>query len=178
MKFNKTKIDGVYIIDCFDSNDNRGSFTKIFNADEFKRMNLCFEYKELFYTTSNKGVIRAMHFNVPPITQIKLVSCIEGHVIDVILDLRKSSKTYLKYIEIDLNARNKKAIYIPVGCAHGYKSLENGSKVIYYSSCSFSKDCDSGIFYNSFGYNWKINNPIISDRDKNLIFLEKFNNPF
>lgn len=178
MEFKKTNIEGVYLIECFDAHDNRGCFTKIFNADEFKKMGLCSDFKELFYTTSNKGVIRAMHFNIPPETQIKLIHCVKGKVLDVVLDLRKNSPTFMKYVEFELSADKKQAVYIPVGCAHGYKCLEDGSKVIYYSSCGFSKECDSGIKYDSFGYDWKIDNPILSDRDKQLVKLENFNNPF
>jgi len=178
MNFIESKIKGLYLIEAFDSRDNRGGFTKIFNAEEFKKHGLNINFEELFYTTSNKGVIRAMHFNIPPVVQAKLVHCVKGRILDVVLDLRKNSPTYMQIVEFDLCGDKKQSIYVPVGCAHGYKCLEDDTRVIYYSSCGFSKECDSGIKYDSFGYDWKINKPIISDRDKQLVELKDFKNPF
>lgn len=178
MKFSESKIKGVYLIECFNSIDNRGSFKKVFNYEEFKNHGLDFQIEEVFITSSKKNTIRGMHFSLPPKEQIKLVICYCGHIKDVVLDLRKSSPTYLQYVEFDLNANETKAVLVPIGCAHGFKAIEDNSVVAYCTSCGFSKEHDSGIRFDSFNYDWKLENPIMSNRDKSLVSLNNFKNPF
>ena len=92
--------------------------------------------------------------------------------------VRKKSKTYGKYIPIELSEENKKSVYIPKGFAHGFKSLKDGTKMVYNVSTVYNKESDFGIRYDSFGFDWGINEPIMSDRDKMFIGLEEFNSPF
>ena len=94
------------------------------------------------------------------------------------MDLRAKSNTYKHFIEIELNSLNKKSVFIPKGLAHGFKSLEDNTITVYNVSSQYNPSSDSGVNFNSFGYNWKINNPIISERDKNLTLLKNFKSPF
>lgn len=180
MKIKETQIKGVYIIENFHVKDNRGSFTKTFHEEFFKKNKLCSEFKESYYSVNNKDVIRGMHFQLPPHDHEKLVYVPKGKIIDIVLDLRKDSETYGKYISIEISEENRYSIYIPKGLAHGFKSLENNTITIYNVSTIYNPKIDFGIRYDSFGYDWGIKNPIISKRDNEFINFEEFKriNPF
>lgn len=171
-----TEIEGLFIFDVFKFNDLRGSLIKPFSKSFFKdyenEINL--DFKEVWFTKSNKNVIRGMHLQVDDFACEKIVSVIQGKVLDVILDIRKVSKTYGKVFEIELNDDKPKAIYIPVGCAHGYKVLEDNTMTMYMATEVNVPKCDIGIRWNSFGYDWKIEKPIISDKDLNLPLFTSF----
>ena len=122
-------------------------------------------FKESYYSISHKSVIRGMHFQVPPFAHTKFVYLNQGRIIDVVLDIRKSSPTHGHYFSIELNTENPILIYIPIGCAHGFLSLEDHSMVTYLQTTCYNNECDKGINYNSFGMDWGIENPIISTRD-------------
>jgi dTDP-4-dehydrorhamnose 3,5-epimerase/CDP-3, 6-dideoxy-D-glycero-D-glycero-4-hexulose-5-epimerase len=172
MKIENTNISGLKIIHLDKITDTRGFFLKTFNQDFFKEQGLDFILKESYFTISQKNVIRGMHFQIPPFDHIKLVYLTQGKIIDVVLDLRKNSSTFGQYLSFKLESENPKLIYIPKGCAHGFGSLCNNSIVTYLQSTVYQPQCDKGIRYNSFGFNWKIMNPIISERD---LSFEKFN---
>ena len=178
MNITNTYIQGVYILDNFKSTDERGSFTKIYNSQTFEKLRLLLDIKETYYSISNKNVIRGLHFQTPPYEQDKLVTVIKGSVQDVIVDLRKNSKTYGKYVVYELSEKTNKAILIPKGCAHGFKSLKDGTIMLYMVSTVYDKEHDSGIKWNSIEFDWNIKNPIISERDNNFIKLQDFNSPF
>lgn len=178
MIFLKTKISGVYIIEPKLFEDNRGKFIKTYNREIFVNEKLTFVLKENYYSVSRKNVIRGMHFQVPPKEHAKLVYVTRGKILDVVLDIRKGSSTYGEYITVELSDENCKAIYIPIGCAHGFLSLKNDSTVIYLQTSPYSKKHDKGIKYNSFGMQWKIKKPVLSERDLNFPSLHKFISPF
>lgn len=180
MKLINTKLDGVFIIENFHAEDTRGSFTKTYQKNLFMENNLCSEFKESYYSVSQKNVIRGMHFQLPPHDHEKLVYVIRGKIIDVILDLRKNSKTYGKHISVELSEKNRYSVYIPKGCAHGFKSLEDNSTTIYSVATVYSPESDSGIRWDSFGFDWGIDSAIMSEKDKNLTIFKTFMdvNPF
>lgn len=180
MKIEVTEIEGVFIIDNFNSYDNRGLFVKSFNKETFKNKNLNFDIRESYYSVSKKNVIRGMHFQLPPYDHEKLVYVAKGSILDVILDLRKNSKTYKQHISINLSEKNKKSVFIPKGLAHGFKSLEDGTITVYNVSLEYNADFDCGIKYDSFNYNWDSDKIIISNRDKDFKSLDSFSqiNPF
>ena len=177
MKLINTGFDGLFAIENFFQEDNRGSFTKVFSNDLYEHVGIYFSPKEIFYSISHKDVIRGMHFQIPPADHAKLVYITSGSIIDVVLDIRKTSKTFGKYFSIQLEA-NKNALYIPSGFAHGFKSLENDSIVVYNQTSCHSKEHDAGMLWNSFNFNWQIENPIISTRDQSFNEFLKFNSPF
>lgn len=174
MEIVKTELNGVYIIKNPVFNDARGTFTKIYNEDKFGEFNICTDFKESYYTISKKDVIRGMHFQRQPYDHNKLVYVPKGKIMDVILDLRQNSSTYKKFITVELSDSNGYSVYIPKGLAHGFKSLEDDTIVVYQVSTVYNASCDSGIRWNSFGVNWDIDEPIISDRDKSFDELKKF----
>ncbi len=178
MNLIKTKLEGVYIIENFLSIDDRGVFCKTFNQNLFKTKNMCTIFKESFYTISKKNVIRGMHFQLPPYSHEKLVYVVSGKIMDVVLDLRKRSKTYLEYISVNISEENRKSVYIPKGLAHGYKALEDGTTTVYNVSTVYNQKSDTGIRWDSFGMDWKTENPIISDKDKGVAKLDDFKSPF
>jgi len=178
MKFNITKLEGVYIIDSYKFADERGTFIKTYHDVKYKEAGISYELKESFYTISKKDVIRGMHFQVPPFDYSKLVYVIEGEVIDVILDLRKGAPTYGKHISVQLSGENARQVYIPEGFAHGFATLSCHAKVIYLQSKVHAPQYDLGIRWNSFGMNWGIKSPILSRRDQLFPTLDEFNAPF
>lgn len=158
--------------------DLRGGFFKLFSADLFKENGLDFNPMEIFYSISKKDVIRGMHFQLPPYDQAKLVHVIKGRVDDVILDLRTDSSSYGEFISIELIAGDGKILYIPRGFAHGFLSRESESVVIYAVDAPYSPLKESGILYNSFGYDWGVEFPVLSERDASFVNFDKFNSPF
>jgi len=180
MKIEKTALEGVYVINNFNRSDNRGLFVKNFNKTTFQKNNLDFEIKESYYSMSNKNVIRGMHFQLPPHDHDKLVYVPKGSILDLVVDLRKKSKTYKQYISINLSEENMKSIFIPRGMAHGFKSLVNDTITVYNVNTEYNNIADTGINYDSFGFDWKVKKPILSERDANLNSLKEFHeiNPF
>lgn len=168
-KIKKTIIDGLYIVEGVDFPDNRGSLVKPFSTMFFEGIyDINLNFKETWFTKSHQGVIRAMHLQVGDFSCEKLIYVLQGSIQDVVLDLRKKSPTYGIYFDIELSERNPIGLYIPKGCAHGYKVIEDNSITMYMSTEVNSPKDDIGIRWDSFGYDWNIENPILSDRDKNL----------
>jgi dTDP-4-dehydrorhamnose 3,5-epimerase len=177
MKFIKAKPDGVYMIENFINSYSRGIFVKTFHKDFFKENKLCSSFEESYYSISKKCNWRHA-FSITPNDHGKLVYAVRGKLLDVVLDLKKKSKTYLKFIQLELSEENRYYIYIPKGLAHGFKCLEDESMLVYNVSTIYRNKYDSGIRWDSFGMNWKIDEPILSARDKNFSTLQYFNNPF
>jgi dTDP-4-dehydrorhamnose 3,5-epimerase/CDP-3, 6-dideoxy-D-glycero-D-glycero-4-hexulose-5-epimerase len=165
MKIYNTAIKGAKLIDYDINHDTRGYTLKPFSLNQIKEAGLKFEVKEIFYSASNKDVIRGMHFQLPPYAQAKIVHVIKGRIVDVLLDLRTDSPTYGKYVSIELEEGDGKVVYIPKGLAHGFASLVSGSTVLYLFDGPHSPEFESGIRYDSFGCAWKIDKPILSQRD-------------
>ena len=180
MKLIKTALPGTFIIENFQAIDQRGSFTKTYQEKFFQENNLCTNFQESFFSISQKNVIRGMHFQLPPYDQAKLVYVVRGEIIDVVLDLRKSSATYGQAIEVILSERNNRSIYVPKGLAHGFISKIDDTITIYHVSTIYNPANDYGVRYNSFGFDWQVKEPVLSERDKNLISLREFDqqNPF
>ncbi len=178
MEIINTSIINAFIIKPKIFKDERGIFVKTFHKDIFKQYGLTGDFKESFYSTSKKNVIRGMHFQIPPHDHVKIVYVTKGSILDVILDIRVGSPTYGKYVVQELSAENGFIVYIPKGCAHGFLSLEDDSCVIYLHSTTYEAECDTGIRYDSFGLDWGVNKPTISKRDQNLIEFESFDSPF
>lgn len=178
MKIESTELEGVFIIDNFNAADDRGLFVKSFSKNTFKENNLDFEIRESYYSISNKNVIRGMHFQLPPYDHEKLVYVPKGSILDVVVDLRKKSKTYKKFISVTLSGENKKSIFIPKGLAHGFKSLENDTITVYNVATEYNSKADMGVRFDSFGFNWDTEEPILSQRDKAFDFFYEFKTPF
>jgi dTDP-4-dehydrorhamnose 3,5-epimerase len=177
MKTQQLQIKGLYLINNFSQEDGRGLFVKPYTHIIDSLKDLHFEINEIYYSISQKDVIRGMHFQRPPMDHAKLIYLTSGKITDVLVDLRKSSISYKKYITIDLSA-HKNALFMPPGIAHGFLSKEDDTTIVYNQSSIYSQDHDEGILWNSFGYDWGIENPIVSNRDKSFGMFENFISPF
>ncbi|MCF8261066.1 MAG: dTDP-4-dehydrorhamnose 3,5-epimerase family protein [Melioribacteraceae bacterium] len=177
MNISQLSITDLFLIENFCYDDNRGNFVKNYNKEIFSKMKINFSLAETYYSVSAKNVIRGMHFQLPPFQHSKIISVVQGRILDVIIDLRKNSPTYLRIESLNLS-ENVNSLFIPPGCAHGFRSLQNNSIVLYQQSTIHSKTHDSGIRWNSIGFDWEIDEPIISEKDRFLQELNKFNTPF
>lgn len=178
MKVIKTNFNGLFVIQSNVFTDQRGAFIKTFHKKFFEDNRLESDFRESFFSISKKNVIRGMHFQLPPDDHVKLVYCAKGEILDVVVDIRKNSPTYGKFFSIYLTENNGRIIYIPKGFAHGFKSLTDNSVVVYMTTKEYSPENDTGIRWDSFGFDWKVENPIMSQRDKSFLPLEEFNSPF
>jgi dTDP-4-dehydrorhamnose 3,5-epimerase len=180
MNFQDTSIPGVKSFQIPRFTDERGSFKKLFHAPDFAANGFPCEIREAFFTVSKKGVIRGMHFQLPPAEHSKFVSCPAGKILDVLLDIRKNSPAFGKYIALELSGENLRGVAIPAGIAHGFLVLSDSATVHYQTTREHSPQNDSGIRWNSFGMDWKIKNPIVSPKDATLKILQEFaaENPF
>ena len=178
MKINKTPFEGLYVLETINYQDNRGGFQKLFNYDFFKENGLDTDFKEFYYSVSHKNVVRGMHFQLPPFDHTKLVYVNKGHIKDVCVDIRKQSPTYGKCFSVELDDKQTKYLYIPRGFAHGFMSLEDGSIVNYAQTSCYSKDYDCGISHKSIGFEWRVDEPIVSGRDLTFVDLKDFDSPF
>ena len=182
--FEETSLKGAFKIQPFYSTDERGGFVKDYNIDMFKSNGIEHELKEVFYTISKRGVIRATHFQLVK-QQAKLVRCISGHVYDVIVDLRPESPTFGNWLGYDLTGENQMELYIPQFFGHGYLVIED-SIVSYKCGEVFYGEGDSGIMYNDPDINikWPFDliggehNLIISEKDKALMSFEQYRKLF
>lgn len=178
--FQETEIAGLIEVTPFNAEDERGCFTKDYSKEIFAANGINHNLAEVFYTTSHKGVIRALHFQRVH-QQPKLVRCIWGHVWDVVVDLRKSSPMFKKWLAFDLTGEQHNEILVPAGCAHGYLVLEP-SIVAYKCAEKFYGEYDDGIFWDDpdIGVSWPLemvggrDNIILSDKDKNLPSFAQF----
>lgn len=173
-----TSIDAVKIIKQFRADDHRGSFVKTFHNTSLKEQGIDFDLNESFYSVSVKNVIRGMHFHAPPYDHDKIVFCTEGAILDVALDLRKSSSTFGQCVSTELSFENHQALYIPKGFAHGFLTLSEKATTFYLVSGEYNKEADGGVRFDSFKFDWGVEHPIVSERD--LLFQEfnYFNTPF
>jgi dTDP-4-dehydrorhamnose 3,5-epimerase/CDP-3, 6-dideoxy-D-glycero-D-glycero-4-hexulose-5-epimerase len=178
MKVRDSEFKDVKIIEDSYAYDIRGNFIKTFNEEEFAEHGLSTDLREIYYSTSQRDVIRGMHFQLPPYEHDKLIHVIRGHVIDVVLDLRKSSPNYKKCLAISLSGNKPYSIYIPKGFAHGFKCLENNTVMLYHVTSGYNAESDTGIAYDSIGYDWNVEDPIMSERDQGFVRLEDFESPF
>jgi dTDP-4-dehydrorhamnose 3,5-epimerase len=165
MIFHHTNLEGVYEVENNQFKDHRGFFVKTFHDDVFKENGLEVSFKESFYSVSKKGVLRGMHFQMPPHDHSKLVYVTDGEIIDVIVDINQSSSTFGQYFTTILSSENAKSIYIEKGYAHGFLTLSESATVIYMTSTIHEPSADMGIRWDSFGFDWGIDSPILSDRD-------------
>lgn len=178
--FRNTEIEGLIEVTPFNAEDIRGCFTKDYSKEVFEQNGILHDLQEVFYTTSHKGVIRALHFQRVK-QQPKLVRCIWGHVYDVVVDLRKDSPTFRKWLGFDLVGNEHNEILVPAGCAHGYLVLED-SIVSYKCAEKFYGEYDDGILWNDpdIAVAWPLErvggrkHVILAEKDENLQSFQQF----
>ena len=170
MTFTETALKGSYIISLKPFVDERGWFARTYCKNEFAAIGHDKEWVQMNHSfTAEKGTVRGMHFQHPPFTEIKMVRCIAGAVMDVIVDVRKDSPTFLQHVVVELSAANKQMIYIPEGFAHGFQTLEENTELIYHHSEFYKSGVEGGLRYNDeiLNINWPLPVINVSERDNN-----------
>lgn len=169
MQFTETKLQGAFIIDVERHEDNRGFFGRLFCQNEFRAHGL----KPLIAQVNigsnvKRGTIRGMHFQFPPVAETKYVRCTRGAILDIIVDLRPESPTYLQHVTVELTAENQRGIYIPERFAHGYQTLEDRTDTIYMVGEFYSPGMEGGLLYDDpgLGCKWPLPAEVVSDKDK------------
>lgn len=176
MEIKKTDIKGMQILQPKVHEDARGSFMESYRSEWFSGIKFIQDNEAV----SKKGVIRGLHFQRPPFAQSKLIRVISGHILDVIVDLRKSSETFGKVFSVKLSAQNKLQLFVPKGFAHGYATLSDTATVLYKVDQYYNKNYDTGIhpLSESLSINWGVSNVLLSEKDQKLIDFEDFKSPF
>ncbi len=178
MQIETTAIPGCRLISVQAHKDYRGSFTKPYAKEAFRRHGLPTEYAEDFFSVSKKNVLRGLHFQLPPHAHDKLVYCVDGTILDVVVDLRVGSPMFSRAIMTELDSDKFQMVLIPVGCAHGFYVLSESATTVYKVTTAHEPKYDSGIFWNSAGITWPCTSPIVSERDARLPTLHEFASPF
>ena len=174
MNWHPLPIAGTGLIEYDAHTDMRGEFVKFLHQPTFASWNLTSSFPEGFYSISGKNVLRGMHLQVSPQAQDKIVQCLLGSALDVFVDLRASSPTFRHFHALRLEASIPHAIYLPQGIAHGFLSLEDHTLMHYLVSAPYAKECDTGIRWDSFGFDWNAEAPVVSTRDQTLPTLSEF----
>ena len=168
MIFRPTAIDGAWIVEPERREDPRGFFARTWCRREFGEHGLETNLEQCNTSwNETRGTLRGLHFQAPPHAEAKLVRCTRGSLVDVVLDLRPQSPTYLKHDSVTLSWQNRLALYIPKGCAHGFQALEDGTEVYYQMSAAYSESASRGLRWDdpAFDIAWPITPPILSPRD-------------
>ena len=146
MLFQPTQLHGVFIIEAELQSDERGFFSRVFCEEELKRAHIDFTIRQVSQSFNiKKGTVRGMHFQYEPAAEQKIVQCVRGAIYDVVIDLRKNSATYGAWIAEELTEANKKKMYIPQGCAHGFQTLVDNTEVLYLISEFYASDHHAGL---------------------------------
>ena len=178
MKFTKTDIEGVIVIEPKVFPDPRGFFYESYRRELFAANGIPDDFVQDNISSSAKGVLRGLHFQIAPKAQAKLMRVLRGSVFDVGVDLRPRSKTYGKYFSVILSAENKKMLYIPLGFAHGFCVLEEGTEFLYKVSDYYAPEYERGLFWNdpALGIAWpKLDREfILSEKDKKYPSLQNY----
>ncbi len=169
MIFTETKLKGAFIIDLERREDSRGFFARAFCQNEFQAHGLKPVIAQANLAHNKlKGTVRGMHFQFPPAAETKVVRCTRGAILDIIVDLRPESPTFLQHIEVELNADNQRALYVPERFAHGYQALRDNTDTSYQVGEFYTPGCEGGLMYNDpgLGLKWPLPLSVISDKDQ------------
>jgi len=175
MIFEELQLKGSYVISLNLLSDARGGFARTYCKKEFEQIGHKKEFVQMNHSfNTHKGTLRGMHFQKEPHQEIKLIRCIKGAVIDVIVDLRKDSPTFLKHAMVELSSENKKMIYVPENFAHGFQTLEDDSELIYHHTEFYTPSADAGICYNDpvLNIDWPLPPVMVSDKDKSYPLID------
>jgi dTDP-4-dehydrorhamnose 3,5-epimerase len=180
MQIENLTIQGLALIHPAVFEDSRGYFFESYNKESFVRSGITEEFVQSNQSLSQGGVLRGLHFQIPPHAQSKLVRVIQGSVLDVVVDLREDSPSYGHHYSVILNAQNKLQLYIPEGFAHGFLTLEDQTIFSYKCGSVYNKSAEQGIRWNDkdLGIDWGIMNPTLSEKDKQNQSFKEFATPF
>lgn len=169
MRFHPLSVDGAFVVELEPIRDERGFFARSWSANDFRARDLDPDLVQISISYNDRaGTIRGMHYQRAPHEESKLVRCTGGAIFDVVLDLRAGSPTFKRFDSCELTAKNRKALYIPKGCAHGFQTIEDGTEVVYHISAEYAPDAARGVRWNdpAFGISWPLAATCISERDE------------
>jgi dTDP-4-dehydrorhamnose 3,5-epimerase len=181
MEIKRYSIEGLFSFVPNVFSDERGAFMETFNQriiDEAAGRKV--EFVQDNQSISKINVVRGLHFQIPPFAQAKLVRVLKGKVIDIAVDLRKNSPTFGHHVSVELSAENNTVFFIPEGFAHGFSVLEENTVFAYKCSNFYSKTHEGNVLWNdpSLNIDWKVQHPIVSEKDKIGPLLNELNSPF
>jgi dTDP-4-dehydrorhamnose 3,5-epimerase len=168
MRFTPSELADIVIVDVEPHVDGRGLFARTFCEAEFAAAGLPTRFVQSSVSfNTRRGTLRGLHYQAPPKPEAKLVRCTHGTIHDVVVDLRPSSATFLRWISVELTAENRRALYIPGGCAHGFQTLTDDAEVLYLMTEFYAPELARGVRWNDpvFGVEWPIADPRLSERD-------------
>lgn len=175
MKITATKIAGAYLVKREPFADERGTFSRMFCRRELEAAGLCGDIAQMNLSTNrSKGTLRGLHSQAGKAAEDKLVTCVQGAVFDVCVDVREGSPTYGGWVGETLSAENGVGLYVPKGCAHGYLTLSDNAQVLYLVTEYYTPDTEVGYRFDdpAFGIVWPIMPPyIMSEKDKNWEYV-------
>lgn len=174
MNIQSTPLAGACLIETEPFQDHRGKFARLFCQQELKKVLNGKVLEQINYSvTVKKGAIRGLHFQYPPMAEVKMARCIRGTVFDVIVDLRKRSPTFLKWHGETLSQDNMKMMYVPEGFAHGFQTLEDNCELLYLHTASYSPKDEGGLRYDDpmIQIEWPLDVTEVSEKDSNYPFL-------
>jgi len=166
MNWSECSLSGVRLCQLPQHRDSRGELVKLHHADWLAYEGIRFE--ETFYTRSVKGALRGMHFQYPPFDHWKFLTCVAGRILDVCLDLRWNSPTRGNWMALEMTQDRAVGLLLPPGIAHGFLALSEDAMVMYHCSCVQAKESEGGVHWQSFGYDWPMEAPVLSERDQHL----------
>lgn len=178
MKINEIEIPGCFEIIPRRVEDGRGVFVKTLHEEVFASRGLQIAFAEEYYSKSYQNVLRGLHFQMPPHDHIKMVYCVSGTILDVVVDLRVGSPTYGQHRTFELGDANARTLVLAKGIAHGFYTMSQRAIVMYKVSTVYAPEHDAGILWNSLDIPWPSKNPFLSDRDKGLFVFQDFDSPF
>ncbi len=170
MIFEGTPLSGAYLVDMETRADERGFFARVFCEREFGQQGLSTRFVQVNNSLAiERGTLRGLHYQLAPNAEVKLVRCVRGALFDVIVDLRTQSESFGEYFAVELTAENRRMLYVPKGCAHGFITLEPNTEVIYFVDEYYAPEKERGIRWNDrfFGIEWPLEPRVISDKDRN-----------
>ncbi len=180
MNLVETGIDGLFVIEVRSFPDSRGYFYEGYNRKGLQSLGLDIDIMQTNISKSQKDVVRGLHFQNPPFDQGKLIRVLNGAVLDVAVDLRRNSKTYGKHFAVELTEENKKALWIPSGFAHGFKTLTDDTLFYYNCTNVYNKESEGSLIWNDpdLAIDWGIANPILSEKDAEAPLFKDFDTQF
>jgi len=180
MEYKEHHLKGVIEYTPKKFGDSRGWFMESYNRQELEKLGVNVAFVQDNQSFSTKNVLRGLHFQKPPFAQAKLVRVLSGKALDVIVDIRRDSPTYGQHLTVELDAERSNQLFVPVGFAHGFLTLEDNTTFFYKCSDYYNKESEGGLLWNDpdLGINWNVSDPIVSEKDLVQPTFKDFISPF
>lgn len=169
MRFTDTAVTGVYVVEADVFPDPRGEFVRAWAADDYRGRGLETTIAQCSVSHNpRRGTLRGLHYQTPPFDGAKTIRTTRGAIFDVAVDLRLDSATYRRWVGVELTDANRRSLYVPAGCAHGYQTLVDDAEMMYFTSAAYGPDHQAGVRWDdpAFGIVWPLAPTLMHDRDR------------